>query len=217
MRDTEENFPNEDLDYGVEDFELLPSKDYIHLGRMGVPTQEFDGQLLKLDSPYDEASNTQARNQEVSALHAALSKATSAKGHSTFTRTREQENLYLERMKICDQHLPNLNSEPVQFPRYGLYGRQDYETINTTPLKPDMHDSTPLVETPREIIQKNPNSHRGKRYFLENGMQSENSLGLNASCGKNQLKFKKLKLTTKLSSLRSLAVKLNTFAFPKNR
>ena len=57
-------------------------------------------------------------------------------------------------MKIRDQHLLKLNSKPVQFPHYGLYERQDYETINTTPLKPDMHDSAPLVETPREIIKK---------------------------------------------------------------
>ena len=121
---------------------------------MGVPTRAFDGQLLELYSPYAESSNTPARNQEVSALHAALSKATSAQ---SYIRKRaldlhvgnRTENLYLERMEICDQHLINLNSKHVQFPHYGLCGRQDYETINATPLKPDMHDSAPLVETPR--------------------------------------------------------------------
>ena len=79
MYTTEENFLNEDLGCGVEDFELLPSKDYVHLGRMGVPEREFDGHLLKLYSPYAETCNAQARNQEVSALHASLPKATSAK------------------------------------------------------------------------------------------------------------------------------------------
>ena len=87
-------------------------------------------------------------------------------------------------MRICDQHLLNLNSKPVQFPRYGLYERQDHDTVNTTPSKPDTHDSTPLVETTKEIIQKNLNSHQGKRYFLENSTQSENSLEQNVSCGK---------------------------------
>ena len=32
MYKTEENFLNEDLDYDVEDCELLTSKDYVHLG-----------------------------------------------------------------------------------------------------------------------------------------------------------------------------------------
>ena len=81
---------------------------------MGVTAQEFDGQHLKLYSPYAETTNTHARNQEVSALHAVLPKATSAKGHPTFTWAREQRNLHLERMGIGDKHLLNLNSKPVQ-------------------------------------------------------------------------------------------------------
>ena len=72
---------------------MPPSKDYIHLGRMGVPAQEFDGKLPKLYSPYAETNGQQIQDQAVSALHVTQPKATSGKGRPTFTSAREQKTV----------------------------------------------------------------------------------------------------------------------------
>ena len=52
----------EDLDYGLEDFEIPTQCDYAHRGRVGIPTQESEKQLLKLYPPLrkqeDERVNT---------------------------------------------------------------------------------------------------------------------------------------------------------------
>ena len=79
-------------------------------------------------------------------------------------------------MKIRDQHLLKLNSKPVQFPHYGLYERQDHGNIIATPAKFDVQEFPPLVETPREIIQKSEftpekmmpyGKRHAKREFIE--------------------------------------------------
>ena len=70
------------MDFGEDDFEILNRSDYVHIGRVGIPEQESDGQLSKLYSPYGPPIEKIANPS--SALRVAMSKAHQG-GEHTFT------------------------------------------------------------------------------------------------------------------------------------
>ena len=95
MYTSEENFRTDYLEYGVSDFELPPSQAYIQVRGMGIPAQEFDGQLPKLYSPFAETRDPRIQDQAVSALHVTQPEATSGKrkGYPALTWTRGQKHV----------------------------------------------------------------------------------------------------------------------------